>query len=649
MLPKIVFIAPYKELGDLFSVTCRNLNKNIPCEIGDLQEGVKIASELEKMGIDAVISRGGTAIAIKNKVKELSVIEIQISGFDLIRTIYQAKQETNKIVIAGFEPFTYGIEELGEIMAIDIEVLTLKEAWYNQPNLIKDELRKIKEKKYNWLVGDNVSVELAKEIGMHAKLISSGKGALIQAICEAERVANVKRREIEKAKHLRSIIDFAYEGIISIDREGIIDIFNPIAEKIFKIKDYKIVGKNKNDIPQIMEILKNVELDCPEQGKVHNINGEKIVANIIPININNEIVRIVITFEKVTQFQIIEQKIRKELYLKGHIAENNFDDIITKSKVMQDIKQEAKDYAKVNSPIYIYGETGTGKELFAQAIHNESMRKNKPFVAFNCAALSDNLIESELFGYVEGAFTGALKKGKLGLFEQAHEGTIFLDEIGGITFSTQVQLLRVLQEGKIRRIGDDKITPIDVRIIVATNQELKVLVKEKKFREDLYYRINVLNLSIPTLREHNEDIEILTNFFIKKYKHKIGKNVEGISKEAVELLRKYNWPGNVRQLENVVERLIVRTKTKYITLELVKATVENISTDVKITKNFENISIDKLSDIGFVVPGNESLKNLEDFFIKKAINEENGNREAAAKKLGISRTTLWRKLKRQSL
>jgi len=633
----IAFISPYKKMGELFSEICREFNKKIVIKIGDLEEGAHQAVELEEQGvIDVVISRGGTAIAIKRKVTDLPVVEVQVSGFDLIRVLNQARQETNRVAVVGFYPFTYGIKGLGDIMNIDIKILTLKENWYEHPLNIERKLKEIKMQGYNWVVGDNISVKMAKKFGMNALLIRSGKEALMQSILEAERVAEVRKRELEKTKRIKSIIDFAYEGIITVDQNGVIDTFNPQAVKILKREAYKIIGKNINKIFPEFNFSKITKIEREIEGKIWTVGDTKIVANIIPIRINDETVRAVATFQKVSQIQKTEQKIREKLYLKGNVAENTFDDIIGQSKIFRNLKEEAKNYAQVDSPVLLYGETGTGKELFAQAIHNYSPRKNKPFVAFNCAALPESLLESELFGYVRGAFTGAKKEGKVGLFEQAHEGTIFLDEIGEISQNIQARLLRVLQEHKIRRLGDDKVIPIDVRIIVSTNKKLIKLVRENKFRDDLYYRINVLNLEIPPLRERKEDISLLVNFFIKKYGYKFKKIVEGISEEGMRILENYDWPGNIRQLENVTERLVVRTKKSFILTNLVKE-IMKLQYRGSMLNNYQ-----KQNNLNYTLCGD--LKNIEKTIIGEVIREEKGNKAAAARKLGISRTTLWRKL-----
>ena len=614
------------------------MNKNISVVIGDLEEGARKAVELEEQGVDVLISRGGTTIAIKKKVTSIPVVEVQVSGYDLIRVLHQVQQETDRLAIVGFSPFTYGIEDLGNIMGLNLKILTIKEDWYNQPSFIEKKLIEIKEQNYHWVVGDNISVKIAKQLGMNTLLIRSGKETLAQAILEAERVAKVKKQEIEKTKRIESIINFAYEGIISVDQKGVIDTFNPWAEEIFEKKAYKVIGKNIKEILPAMDLLKTIRKGDREEDKVWTIGDNKIVANVIPIKINDEVVRVIATFHRISQIQKMEQRIREKLYLKGHVAENTFEDIVGQSPAIEKAKEEAENYAQVDSPLLIYGETGTGKELFAQAIHNASPRKDNPFVAFNCAAIPENLLESELFGYVEGAFTGAKKKGKMGLFEQAHKGTIFLDEIGEISPDIQARLLRVLQERKVRRVGADKLIHVDIRIIVSTNKDLYQLVEKKKFREDLYYRINVLNLNLPPIRERRQDVPLLVNFFIKKYRQRLKRAVEGISTEGIQILENYTCPGNVRQLENIVERLMVRTKEDYIRTSLVREIMSSIPGN--------NLGLNRVDffkkDINIPLMG--SLEGIERNIIKRVIQEEKGNKAAAAKRLGIGRTTLWRKL-----
>lgn len=264
-----------------------------------------------------------------------------------------------------------------------------------------------------------------------------------------------------------------------------------------------------------------------------------------------------ITIKDLTKIRDIDEDYRKQQRQSLYTAKYKFQDILHTSAAMSSLVDKAQKIAKSNSSILLMGESGTGKELLAQSIHNASSRSNYPFVAINCAALNENLLESELFGYKEGAFTGARKGGKKGLFELAHLGSIFLDEIGDAPYSIQTKLLRVLQEREIMQVGGEKVIPIDVRVIAATNRDLSALVEEGKFRKDLYYRINILPLYVPPLRERLGDIQILFRFFLNKYAAKQNIPVPVLDRETTAVLLNYHWPGNIRELEHLAEYITI--------------------------------------------------------------------------------------------
>lgn len=321
-----------------------------------------------------------------------------------------------------------------------------------------------------------------------------------------------------------------------------------------------------------------------------------------------------------------ERKIRKGLSEKGLTAKYTFKDILGHSRAIRENIQMAERYSRVNSNVLIVGETGTGKELFAHSIHQASKRSNQPFVALNCAALPENLLESELFGYEAGAFSGAAKGGKVGLFELAHRGTIFLDEIGEIPITLQAKLLRVLQEKEIRRIGSTSVHPIDVRVISATNINIEEKIKEGQFRSDLYYRLNLLDITIPPLRERKEDIQKLVDAYLTRFACEMGKSIPKVTPEAARLLTEYSWPGNVRELRNICERLIVLNDTDVIDAELLR--------QLKIFRE-DKCSVHAISE---EEDPDSVYSRLKPKKKKKDLAEE----------LGVSRTTLWRMAKRQS-
>jgi propionate catabolism operon transcriptional regulator len=466
--------------------------------------------------------------------------------------------------------------------------------------------------------------------------LESGNEAIVEAIRQAKHILEVQLKEMEKSQFLKSIIDFAYEGIIGIDVEGKIIAFNPIAAKLVGCNPDEVIGKKINDVIKNTEMFRVLRTGVSELEELQDLGDVKILTNRIPIIVNGEVRGAVATFQELEKIQKAERQIRKQLYSKGHVAKTHFNNIIGKSKAMRQAKARAREFSQVDSTVLILGETGTGKELFAQSIHNASHRADKPFVAINCAALPENLLESELFGYVEGAFTGARKGGKPGVFELAHSGTIFLDEISEMSQKLQARFLRVIQEKEVVRLGDDKVIPVDVRVIAATNRELYKMVKESKFREDLYYRLNVLELKLPPLRERKDDIPDIATFFINEKSRELGLKNINISKEALNKLTQYSWPGNVRQLENIIERALVLCSGSEIDPDIIEEEINR----QEIYDDKRTVAIKSVGELGEGL-----LKNVEGGVILKVLKETGGNKTLAARRLGISQTTLWRRLK----
>ncbi|HBF6750982.1 TPA: sigma 54-interacting transcriptional regulator, partial [Clostridioides difficile] len=312
------------------------------------------------------------------------------------------------------------------------------------------------------------------------------------------------------------------------------------------------------------------------------------------------------------------------------------ENIIGESVAIRNSKKEALIASKSTSTVLITGESGTGKELFARAIHNHSNRVDNPFIAVNCAAIPDNLLESELFGYEEGAFTGAKKGGKLGMFEVAHKGSIFLDEIGDMSLHLQSKLLRVLQEKELNKIGSKSNVSIDVRIIAATNKDLEKMVQNGTFREDLYYRLNVIPIKLPSLRERKEDIPLIIKHMVKEYSKKLDKNVIDIDSRVVDAMMEYKWPGNIRELQNIIEYSVNMSSSSIITMNVIPQKIKNTSVEELEVKSDRIIPLDELEKIEII----KALNKYKDY--KK-------DKELTAKALGISRATLYRKIEKYNI
>ncbi|SHH01630.1 sigma-54-dependent Fis family transcriptional regulator [Tepidibacter thalassicus] len=432
-----------------------------------------------------------------------------------------------------------------------------------------------------------------------------------------------------EAKRLETLLNNMDKAVVSTDMYGNIDKYNDKFKKIFDLKG-SIEKENIFDIFSFIKIedIKGIKKRYKSTSFVYKKEGYTFrgIYNINPIIIDREVKGYV--FDFIDNYSAIKEFNE----ITGTDYNIKFNNIIGNSKLMEKVKKEAQIASKSSSTVLITGESGTGKELFARAIHNNSYRCEGPFIAINCAAIPDNLLESELFGYEEGAFTGAKKGGKLGKFELANKGTIFLDEIGDMSLHLQGKLLRVLQEREVEKIGGKTNISVDVRIIAATNRNLEKMVEKGEFREDLYYRLNVIPINIPPLRERKEDIYLLVENIIANYSKKLNKAVYGIDDRAMEKILSYSWPGNVRQLQNAIEYSINMANSNIIKYEDLPQKLKDDTKKIVISKEEEIIPLKDLER-------REIIKALEKF------KEYKKDKEKAAYALGISRATLYRKIK----
>jgi PAS domain S-box-containing protein len=591
---------------------------DIRLEVGLMTEAIWQAEKLAKVGFEVFISRGMTAHLIKNANPEWSVVEIPFTVMDVFQTIERAKLYGKRIGVIAFAPMISGLDYFGTIMDTSIRFYPLK-----SENEVESKVLEAIEDHVDIIVGGAITGNVVNKRKIPFAVIENSPESMRQAAQEAKNIALAKQREKTKGNFFRVVLDYAYDGIIAVDTNGIITIFNPIAEKVTQIAPQKAIGRHIQEILPDFELQKVLSTSIEDLAQLLSINNEQVICNKIPIYVNSKVVGAVINFQNVTKLQQMEAKVRRRLFLTGHVANKCFDDIIGTSEQLQNSVSLARDFAQTDSAILILGETGTGKEVFAQSIHNGSRRSQGPFVALNCAALPEQILESELFGYIGGAFTGANPKGKAGLFEVAHGGTLFLDEIGEMASMTQGKLLRVLQEKQVMRLGSDRVTPIDVRIISATNSPLKQLVNQKEFRADLYYRLDVLQLRLYPLRDRSEDVIALAKFFLEKHAAKMNRKLK-FTPNALKELTRNNWPGNIRELQNFVERVLATLKGSKIDTKIVQLHLE-VQFESEITMH---------------------LRDAEMEDIKRALVISRGKHAEAAKILGISRSTLWRRLKK---
>ena len=482
-----------------------------------------------------------------------------------------------------------------------------------------------------------------------------GAVAVFQDITEFRKVA----AELEEVKNLKStlesIVNSMFDCIVVVDKNGTITMLNEAYGEFLGVDPQKVIGKPVVDVIENTRMQIVAQTGRAEICDTQSIGQHNTVVTRVPIIKDGEVVGAVgkVIFKDVKDLKVLARKFSKleseleyykEELIKVHGGKYTIDNISGSSEKIQWLKTIALRAAKGNSTVLVTGESGTGKELFAQAVHYASSRRHGPFIKINCASIPENLLESELFGYDEGAFTGARKGGKPGKFELANGGTIFLDEIGDMSMPMQAKLLRVLQEREVERVGGTKTQPVDVRVITATNRELDQMMSSGQFRQDLYYRLNIISLHIPPLRERREDIPELCQALLRKINRELHFGLEGISPEAMNLLSEYDWPGNVRELENVLERAVnLMDDESFILPEHLPPGLKRaMRATAALAENHEEDSQNTSELAGIIVEAEKQA-------IYKALETAGGNKSRAAKILGIHRSGFYQKLQKYSI
>lgn len=617
----IVFLAPDEEIYATATTTLSKTHPDIRIEQGLLSAGVLRAQELARQGTEIIITRGGTASGIKQALPDLIVVEVPITGFDVLRAVDLARRYGPRIGVVAFPSMVIGIDCLGPILDVELRLFLIQ-------NEFEAEFRVLQafREGVDVVIGGVITGQAARKHGAPCVLIRSGAEGILQSALEAKRIFEARLMEKLKGTLFRTVLDYSYEGVVSIDKEQRVVIFNPVASRITGVSGPEALGKPINQVLPLLNLDRLLHTGHDELGQIIDLHGMQILCNKIPILVNEKISGAVATFQDTGKIQQWEAAIRKKIYAGGHTATFTFSDVIGNSRAILDAVAVAKEFAVTDSSVLITGETGTGKEVFAQSIHNASKRSQKPFVAINCAALPAQILESELLGYVGGAFTGANQKGKPGLLEIAHGGTLFMDEIAELDYAIQSKLLRVIQEKKVMRLGSDRVLPVDVRIIAATNKNLKQRVLERQFRADLYYRLNVLRLRLPPLRERREDIGQFARILLRRFEKNSVHTLQW-KPESIDRLTQYEWPGNVRELQNTVERVVAVCRQDFITPELV-------------TRMMRDDDADDPGGPFRIMPAAGSADE-----IRQALEKTRGKQLEAANLLGISRSTLWRRMK----
>ncbi len=564
---------------------------------------------------DIIVVRGMTSRALSEKYPETTIVDIKMDAFDVSSALLEAKKKfpgIRKIGLILPSSSICSASILTELLGIEVVMREVRGEEH-----MESTLREMVKEGCEVFIGGLTLKRVSEKMGLEYVHIKTGPSAIESSIKDAITAAHILDRERSRLGLMKSLVNNTPDSLLIIDDKGKITAANHAASSFFRRPN--LVGMDAKELfpLEIYSVCDDVEV-------VQTIGDQTVLITEHPVHIEGEKRATYVSLRLVEDIRRTEKKIRSKLQEKGLTAKYSFSDIVTEQVEMKQLVAKALRYAHVEGNVLLTGETGTGKELFVQSMHNASPRRDKPFVAVNCAALSEQLLESELFGYTEGSFTGAQKGGKTGLFELAQGGTIFLDEIGEMPIRFQAKLLRVIQEREIRKIGGDEFIPVDVRIMSATNQNIPDLIEKGLFRRDLYYRINLLTLHIPPLRERLDDIPAIFKRFVERKSKALNIVPPMVEKDALECLKGYSWPGNIRELRNVAERAVIFSSSNCITRD----TLKEIDVSVGEKKASEEKKIPLTSEElyrRYV----ESGLTLNDFALS----------------IGISRTTLWRKFK----
>ncbi len=625
---RILVIVPYKELHKLIDTAISQADTTGMDITTTHIFGTDLHAVEPLDAYDIIVARGLTCDAIGKLHPKLHLIEFNISSSDLISALWASKHDygPRPVAILVVDGGICNPKELEDLVGMPIKLVQVSQ---EQDAVLA--IERLSREGSEVFIGGLTVCRACEERGLPAVHIKTGTEAAVRAITEAINAARVLNRERTKSNLLATVLNNTRDAMIAVSSAGDVMASNIAANHLFgrTMLQGSSVQHFYPDAQWMSTMDTGVELEI-----IQEVNGVQMLVSQVPILVDSQSVGVLITLQNIEQLRETEHKIRTELHKKGLGAKYHFSNILCEDPHMRSLIMKSLRYSQVDGNVFIIGETGTGKELFAQSIHNASKRSDQPFVAVNCAALPEQLLESELFGYTDGAFSGAAKGGKQGLFELAHKGTIFLDEIGEMPLRLQAKILRVLQEHEIRKIGGDQVVPVDVRVISATNININEQLRNGTFRSDLFYRINLLSIAIPPLRERQRDIGIIFRHFITYYSNRFGQRIPRVTEGAVRALEQYSWPGNIRELRNCAERMVVL--------------------DARSTIDEQDIMDSELGDYflghqnsavtaSHAVASGEAWNKMDPGKLHEQFIRSNMSREAFCSMTGISRTTLWRK------
>ncbi len=593
-------------------------------------DALETARELIRAGeeVDVLISAGANGAYIRKRTA-VPVVAIQATGFDVLQALAKARRLSRRVAIVNYGAVTPELEHFKSLYGLEIE-----QRAYDTMEEAGACVQELAAKGIEVVVGPSGVAEISERLGLKGIFLYS-KTAVCEAIDRAIEIARATRVEDAKRERVDAVLRHLAEGVVAVDLEQRIQSLNPAMERLLGVSAEAALGAPLSRVAPGLSLARVLETGDAELEKIERLGGHTLVTNRIPIREQGVRTGAVLTCQEASAIERVDRSLRSQHRPRRYEARHRLSDVIGRSEAIARTRELAERYARTDATVLVTGASGTGKELFAQGIHAASRRSDRPFVAVNCAALPETLLESELFGYEEGAFTGSRRGGRAGLFEAAHTGTIFLDEVGDMPVALQTRLLRVLQEREVLRLGSNDPTPVDVRVIAATNQDLAARVEQGDFREDLYYRLAILRLHLPPLSARPEDIPLLAEDLLGRAlaQHGALEARERALEAVLPRLLAHAWPGNVRELENVLERVAVlyaEPKGAAVDARELRVVVPELFQDRRRTREASTLRA--------------ARNDLERAHILRVLEECGGNQSRAARRLGIGRTTLWRKL-----
>ncbi len=580
--------------------------------------------------VDALVAAGANGAYLRDHA-DVPVVVVGASTVDTIGALLRARTLSPRIGVVNFSRVVSGIDQGGFLM----DGATVEQRPYLTPDEARTQVLELAARGVEVIVGPGPVCDLAEQAGLKAVLLY-GQDSLAQAIRQAIEIARVTGAAAARLDHLRLFIDHLEPGVVVVDLDERIQSINPTLQRLLSLPAVEALGRPLSTVAPALGLARVLEAGMAETDTLERIGGRAVLVSRTPLRDHGTLRGAMAICQDATTIQRLERRLRSQHRPPRFEARYTLQAIVGVSPAILGVRAMAERYARTDATVLITGESGTGKEMVAQGIHAAGKRRDHPFVAINCAAFPETLLESELFGYEEGAFTGSRRGGRPGLFEAAHLGTIFLDEVGDVPLTLQSRLLRVLQERQVLRLGSNDPTPIDVRVIAATHQDLRAAVAAGRFRDDLYFRLHILPIHLPPLRHRTGDVAPIASDLLRRVlaRHGVpGAHARALAR-VLPRLEAYAWPGNVRELENVLERVAVL---------FADGAIADDELDVELLA-----VLPELFD-GVAAPARQpdlraTRQAQERLHVERVVAECGGNLSEAARRLGVGRSTLYRKL-----